>query len=68
VDAYWLCKPDIPWASDPLRENQNDRMRLFKLYQSLLDELKVPFIILEGSHDKRILAALEYLEHKKTLN
>ena len=28
---YFLCKPDIEWISDPLRENPKNRMTLFKL-------------------------------------
>ena len=26
---YLLCYPDIPWAPDPLRENPEDRHRIF---------------------------------------
>jgi len=37
-DHYFLCKPDIPWEPDPLRENENERDELFQLY---LAELKV---------------------------
>ena len=28
-DFIYYTKPDIPWESDPLRENPNDRMKLF---------------------------------------
>lgn len=34
---YLLCKPDIPWEPDPLRENPTDRDRLFKLYEDYLE-------------------------------
>jgi len=33
---YLLCKPDIPWEEDPLRENPKDRDRLFDVYESYL--------------------------------
>ncbi len=68
VDFYWLCKPDIPWEPDFLRENPDDRMRLFQLYKALLTELNVPFIIIEGSPTERISLALADIEHKKTLS
>lgn len=31
-DLYLLCKPDIPWSFDPLRENPYDRDVLYELY------------------------------------
>ena len=31
-DLYFLCKPDIPWIYDPLRESENQREELFKKY------------------------------------
>ena len=35
---YLLCKPDIAWKPDPLRENRNNRMELFDIYLKELDE------------------------------
>ena len=29
---YLLCYPDLAWELDPLRENANDRLRLFEIY------------------------------------
>ena len=29
---YLLCKPDLPWEADPLRENPEDRERLWQIY------------------------------------
>lgn len=36
---YLLCKPDLPWKADSLRENPGDRMELFKIYKKELSEL-----------------------------
>ena len=36
---YLLCKPDLPWQEDPLRENPKDRMRLFEIYKKELSNL-----------------------------
>lgn len=52
-DVYLLCKPDIPWEVDPLRENPVDRARLFSLYLDLLEKVGAPYHIIEGSHSER---------------
>ena len=43
---YFLCYPDIPWEPDPLRENPEDRLRLFDRYEQYLKDLDVPFTVL----------------------
>ena len=48
IRLYLLCKPDIPWESDPLRENPNDRMELFEIYKMELDNLEHNYYIVEG--------------------
>lgn len=42
---YYVCPPDIPWQPDPLRENPNDRDRLFDLYIEKLNELNLSYEI-----------------------
>ena len=44
---YLLCKPDIPWVVDPLRENPDDRDRLFELYSQYLESKLLSFEILD---------------------
>jgi len=53
-DLYLLCKPDIPWDKDPLRDNPNDRDFLFSIYESKIKELAVPYVVVKGSYDKRL--------------
>jgi len=43
---YLLCRPDIPWVSDPLRENPDDRARLFEIYKLYLETKNLSFTIL----------------------
>ena len=43
---YLLCKPDIEWEADPLRENPNDRDRLFDLYTHYLETKDMSFEVL----------------------
>jgi nicotinamide riboside kinase len=52
---YFLCKPDIEWEPDPLRENQHDRDRIYEVYKENLNFFDLPFIELEGSIENRML-------------
>jgi len=45
---YLLCKPDIPWKADPLRENPTNREELFEIYKEELEKLKHNYVIIEG--------------------
>lgn len=38
ADLYLLLKPDVPWFPDPLRENPDDRDKIFNYYQQVLAE------------------------------
>jgi NadR type nicotinamide-nucleotide adenylyltransferase len=53
-DHFLLCRPDIPWEADPLRENPTDRDRLFHLYEAALIELGRPYTIIEGTPEQRL--------------
>lgn len=53
-DHYFLCRPDIEWEEDPLRENPEKRVELFELYLNELIKKKLPFTIVEGDLEKRI--------------
>ncbi|MCB0769017.1 MAG: ATP-binding protein [Flavobacteriales bacterium] len=57
-DLSLLCRPDMPWEADPLRENPHDRDRLFDLYEKALRELQRPYSLIEGPHEQRVGAAL----------
>ncbi len=53
-DHYFLCRPDIPWEEDTLREHPEQREELFILYKKELQERKMPFTIVEGFLENRI--------------
>jgi len=58
---YLLCYPDIPWEVDSLRENPEDRKRIFKLY---LRELKNKAVtILTGTKLQRVKHAQKIINH-----
>lgn len=62
VDCYLLCKPDLPWEEDPLRENPYDRDRLFDDYLSMLEAHGKPVHIISGQADVRLQSALSFLK------
>ena len=54
-DHYFLCRPDIPWEEDPLREHPFQRQELFDTYQAYLQKYQLPFTIIQGQDlDERI--------------
>lgn len=61
TDVLFLCKPDIPWQPDPLRENAYDRDRLFSLYIQLLEKKGYPYYILYGNQEKRFEKAIYWI-------
>ncbi len=60
-DLFLLCKPDIPWVKDRLREypDMETREKLYKYYLSVLQEQSAPFVIVEGDYDNRTAVAIE---------
>ncbi|MBT8195056.1 MAG: ATP-binding protein [Bacteroidia bacterium] len=59
---HMLCKPDIDWEDDPLRENPHDRDELFVLYQTELKKLKIPYEIVNGRNEFRFDTAVNALK------
>lgn len=58
IDLYLLCSPDLPWVSDPLRENPNDREVLFNLFKQYLDTKEARYVIIYGPEDTRVNIAV----------
>ena len=58
-DLHILCKPDIPWEEDPLRENKYDRDYLFKLYKESLNRYKKHYITVSGLHQNRLEKSID---------
>ena len=56
-DLWLLCKPDMPWEADPLRENPHDRDRLFGVYEGMLKWLEKPYLIMQGDRERRLAEA-----------
>jgi nicotinamide riboside kinase len=63
-DFYLLCKPDIPWEKDNLRENPEDRDKIFIEYEAVLKRRKLKYKIIKGSLIERLLTSLDFIKNK----
>ncbi len=60
---YFLCSPEgILWQPDPLRENPNDRDRLFEIYKKELMTYQKTYFILRGSKNERLTTVIDILK------
>ncbi|MEY3820956.1 MAG: hypothetical protein RL337_1137 [Bacteroidota bacterium] len=68
-DLYLLCKPDIPWVKDELREypDEKPRQELFQIYKDILINQQTPWVEISGSfearHQKAVAAIDAILAH-----
>jgi len=63
-DLYLLCKNDLPWVKDELREYPDNRIRekLFHHYKQLVVSGNIPFKIIEGNYEQRLKSAIDAVE------
>lgn len=47
---YLLCKPDLKWVADPLRENPLNRMYLFNIYLNEIATLGHDYYVVKGTN------------------
>ncbi len=59
---YLLCPPDLPWEPDPLRENPQDRQRLYERYQRRLNDLGAIYLVIAGVGAGRSVAAVSAID------
>ena len=62
-DVYLLCYPDIDWVYDLQRENPHDRLLLFGIYKTEIENLGVKYIVIKG--DNRRETAISFLKDFK---
>lgn len=62
-DLFLLCKPDLPWEPDPLRENPHDRDQLYERYLKALIDMNVNFFEISGlEYEKRLALAISSVD------
>jgi len=63
-DAYLLCRTDLPWVKDDLREypDLESRDRLFHIYRDCMVNQGTPWAEVGGVGDERIAAGIAAVE------
>jgi len=63
-DAYLLCKTDLPWVKDELREYPDlvSREKLYHIYRDILINQSVPWAEIGGQEQQRLDAAIDAVE------
>lgn len=60
IDLFLLCRPDLPWEPDPVRENGGEnRLKLFDLYRNELQHYGFNFVEIGGIGEARLQAAID---------
>lgn len=66
IDLFLVCDIDIPWISDPVRENGGEnRIKLHQKYINTISALKFSFKIVSGKNNQRFQNALQFLNNIK---
>ena len=65
-DFYLLCSPDIPWQQDRTRsmDSQSDRDSIFQCFLRRVKNSGVPYQIISGLGQERVVEAICALEEK----
>ncbi|HEY4288909.1 MAG TPA: ATP-binding protein [Puia sp.] len=63
-DAYLLCKTDLPWIKDELREYPDlvSREKLYHIYRDILINQSTPWVEIGGLEQQRLEAAIAAVE------
>jgi len=59
-DLYLLCKPDLPWVKDELREypDLESREKLYLIYKDMLINQATPWAEISGGYEERLSKAI----------
>jgi len=61
-DFVLLCKPDLPWQQDGVRENREKRDYLYHRYRNELAYYRIPFSTVNGSGVARLQLAIQEIK------
>ena len=63
-DAYLLCKPDVLWVQDALREypDEGTRQTLYHYYKDLMMHQHTSWIEIDGLYNERIHKAIGFVD------
>ncbi|MBW0176933.1 ATP-binding protein [Sediminibacterium sp.] len=59
-DLYLLCKPDLPWTDDVLREypDEKPRQELYQIYRDIMINQQIPWVEISGDYEERLQQAI----------
>ncbi len=66
-DVYILCRPDLPWVYDPLREDPHRREQLFADLRRSVDTLGCRVVEVRGFDESRLANTLDALKGLRTI-
>ena len=63
-DLYLICKTDLPWVKDELREypDLESRGKLYHYYKETMINQTVPWVEISGNYEERLKKAIEVCE------
>jgi len=65
-DGYLLCRTDLPWVKDELREYPDlvTREKLFHIYKDCMIHQSTPWAEVSGTAERRLLSAVEAMDSR----
>ncbi len=63
VALYLLCRPDLEWQYDPVRENADCRPFLYDCYKREVEQLGVPYVEIDGVGKQRLQNAIDAVKN-----
>ncbi len=63
VALYLLCRPDLEWEYDPVRENADCRSFLYDCYKKEVERLGAPYAEIDGVGDQRLQNAISVVKN-----
>ncbi len=64
IDLFLLCRPDLPWEADAVRENGGEnRLKLFDQYRNELNHYGFKYVEIGGSGEVRLQSAIDAINN-----
>lgn len=69
-NLYLLCKPDLPWVKDELREypDLENREKLYYMYKDILINQPVPWAEISGGYNERLQKAIAAVDQSFSMD
>lgn len=64
IDLFLLCRPDLPWEADAVRENGGEnRLKLYDQYRNELNLYGFKYVEIGGSGEVRLQSAIDAISN-----